>query len=159
MIRLERLDLIRLKQVAHAFVSCLPLGISFGLVGTLGAGKTSFTRLVAQSAGVDPSEVTSPTFTLLKSYRGRIASGQLNLHHIDAYRVNDEDEFLELGVEECFEDDHAWTMVEWADRVENVMPENTLWMEFQVDDVMHYRSIQCWCSDETLMQKLENVVV
>ena len=59
---------------------------------------------------------TSPTFVLVNEYRGR-----LPIYHFDAYRLRDEDEFIELGPEEYFESDGV-TFVEWADRVADCLP-------------------------------------
>ena len=115
-----------LKSLATAMREHLPRSLAIGLVGTLGAGKTTMVQAIAESAGIDVSEVTSPTFTLLRTHQGRF----LRLHHLDAYRLSDEDEFYELGVDELF-DDQAWTIVEWADRVKSVMPEETLWIEME----------------------------
>lgn len=64
------------------------------LNGNLGAGKTTFTKGLAKALGVD-EVVTSPTFTFMKEYHGR-----LDLYHFDMYRVEDEDELYELGLNE-----------------------------------------------------------
>ena len=125
---LRSLDLDQIDVLARALVDCVPRGTTFGLVGTLGAGKTSLVRAIARAGGVDVSDVTSPTFTLLQTHRG-----SLTIHHLDAYRLADEDEFLELGVEELFEDHLAWTLVEWADRVAGVMPIATLWLRIDIE--------------------------
>ena len=105
-----------------------------GLVGTLGSGKTTFAQSLAHSLGVDREDVTSPTFNLLSSYTGQAAGSPRQLHHLDAYRIADEDEFLELGGEELFEASDSWILIEWADRVESVMPVNTLWITIELDD-------------------------
>jgi tRNA threonylcarbamoyladenosine biosynthesis protein TsaE len=125
---LRSLDLARLDALARTLVDRVPRGTTFGLVGTLGAGKTSLVRAIAQACGVDVADVTSPTFTLLQTHRG-----SLTIHHLDAYRLADEDEFLELGVEELFADNSAWTLVEWADRVAGVMPAATLWLRIDIE--------------------------
>lgn len=116
-----------LPAVAGAMVRHLPARVAIGLVGTLGAGKTTMVQAIAAAAGIDVAEVTSPTFTLLQSHQGI----SLKLHHLDTYRLADEDEFYELGVDELF-DETAWTLVEWADRVRSVMPRETLWIEIQL---------------------------
>ena len=132
------LDLQCLDCFAAMLVHLLPTGLVVGLVGTLGAGKTRLTQAIASEFEIDPADVTSPTFTLLQTHAGSHPSGQpLTLHHLDAYRLVDEDEFLELGVEELFEasasaPQPAWTIVEWADRVADVMPRNTLWLNLTV---------------------------
>lgn len=77
------------------------------LDGDLGAGKTTFTKGLAKALGVD-EEVTSPTFTILNVYE----SGRLKLNHLDMYRVEHEDDLVELGVEEAISDDGV-TVIEW----------------------------------------------
>ena len=86
------------------------------LDGTLGAGKTRLVRAFATSCGADPTDVTSPTFTLWQTY---LASR--TIHHLDAYRIKDDDEFYELGVEELF-DAPCVVFIEWANRIENCLP-------------------------------------
>ena len=125
---LRSLDLDRMDALARLLVKRIPAGTTLGLVGTLGAGKTALVRAIAGACGVDVADVTSPTFTLLQSHHGT-----LTIHHLDAYRLADEDEFLELGVEELFEDQRAWTVVEWADRVAAVMPAATLWLRIDIE--------------------------
>lgn len=105
----------------------LPGGTCVGLVGTLGAGKTRLAQAVIAARGIDREAITSPTFTLVRTY----ACGDVTLHHLDAYRIKDEDEFLELGVEELWEDDSAVVLVEWADRVAGCLPPSTLWIEIE----------------------------
>ena len=111
--------------------------LTIGLVGTLGAGKTSLVQAIAAAAEIDKADVTSPTFNLLQTHQGSI-----RIHHLDAYRLADEDEFLELGVEELFEDEQAWTLIEWADRVRSAMPLDTIWINIRVDPDVETRSIQ-----------------
>ena len=81
------------------------------LFGDLGAGKTSLVRGLAEGLGVDPDEVSSPTFTLIREYRG----GRLPLLHVDLYRLHDPREIEELGLEELGTD--AATAIEWAERL------------------------------------------
>ena len=125
----DSLDLVGLAELASLIVQSLPSGIVLGLVGTLGAGKTTFVQSIAQAAQIDAEEVTSPTFTLLQSH-----SGKITLHHLDVYRLADEDEFLELGVEELFEDPMAWTLIEWADRMQSVLPSDAVWIHLELTD-------------------------
>lgn len=95
-------------------------GVTIALSGTLGAGKTRLVQAIAGSCGVDAQEVVSPTFVLVREYRGA-----RTLIHIDAYRIADEDEFLQLGVEEYFDSD-AIVMIEWAERVAACLPPERL---------------------------------
>ena len=80
------------------------------LHGELGAGKTAFVRGMAVALGIDPREVSSPTFTLIQEYRGR-----LRLEHVDLYRVSGR-EIDDLGLEELVAED-AIVVIEWADRL------------------------------------------
>ena len=98
--------------IAHA----APPGTTIGFTGTLGSGKTRLIQAIAAGSGVDESTVTSPTYVLCHIYHGSRL-----IYHLDAYRLRDTDEFLELGVDEMFASG-ALTLVEWADRVQDVLP-------------------------------------
>ncbi len=93
--------------LADKVASMLDGGEVILLSGELGAGKTTFTKGLAKSLGIQ-EEVTSPTFTILNAYD----SGRIKLNHLDMYRVESSDELAELGVEDCF-DDEAVTVIEW----------------------------------------------
>jgi tRNA threonylcarbamoyladenosine biosynthesis protein TsaE len=81
------------------------------LSGDLGAGKTAFVRGLASGLGIDPAEVSSPTFTLVQEYRG----GRLLLHHVDLYRLGPV-EADDLGLDELAVSGGV-TAVEWPDRL------------------------------------------
>ena len=102
-------------------------GAVVGLVGTLGAGKTHLTRAIAEGLGVpDGRVVTSPTFVLIQEYEGR-----LPVYHFDVYRLADAGAFLDLGAAEYLEADGV-CLIEWADRVRDWLPANTLWVELDI---------------------------
>jgi len=103
-------------RLGAALAELLPDGTTVALLGTLGAGKTRLVRAIAAAVGARAEEIVSPTFVLCQEYHG-----QRSLFHLDAYRIRDDDEFLELGAEELFESG-ALTLIEWADRVENCLP-------------------------------------
>jgi tRNA threonylcarbamoyladenosine biosynthesis protein TsaE len=81
------------------------------LSGELGAGKTAFVRGIAEGLGIDPAEVTSPTFTLVQEYRG----GRLPLYHVDLYRLKPA-EVDDLGLDEMTLAGGV-TAIEWSDRL------------------------------------------
>jgi tRNA threonylcarbamoyladenosine biosynthesis protein TsaE len=104
----------------------LPPGTVVALCGTLGAGKTRLVQAIAAAAGVDRRDVISPTFVLIHEYQGRRP-----IYHFDAYRLRDEDEFLQLGPEEYF-DSAGLTIIEWADRIENALPADRVEVRIEV---------------------------
>jgi tRNA threonylcarbamoyladenosine biosynthesis protein TsaE len=115
------------ERLGRALAEALPPGTVVGLIGTLGAGKTRLVQAVATALGVPEGGVTSPTFVLVNEYR----QGRIPIFHFDTYRLKDDDEFLELGPEEYF-DAGGITFVEWADRVEHLLPEDWLEIELEV---------------------------
>ena len=108
------------EKLGTALADVLPSGTVVALIGTLGAGKTRLVQAFAAAHGVPRDAATSPTFVLVNEYQGR-----LPIYHFDAYRLRDDDEFIELGPEEYFESSGV-TFVEWADRVERCLPRDYL---------------------------------
>lgn len=88
------------------------------LVGDLGAGKTTLVRGIADGLGIDPVEIRSPTFVLIHEHEGRCP-----LVHVDAYRVGDPDELIEVGLLEYLDGDGV-TLIEWGDRVRDLAPDD-----------------------------------
>lgn len=99
---------------------CHP-GSVLALYGDLGTGKTHLVKGIARGLGIPPETVRSPTFTLLSTYD----EGRLPLFHFDAYRVQDPDEFVELGAREYVYGDGI-ACIEWADRVQSIVPPEAL---------------------------------
>jgi tRNA threonylcarbamoyladenosine biosynthesis protein TsaE len=114
------------NRLGAALADVLPEGTTVALCGTLGAGKTRLVKAIAGALGVDPAEVISPTFVICREYHGR-----RTIYHLDAYRIADDDEFLELGPEEYYESDGI-TLIEWADRVEACLPPDRIEIEIEV---------------------------
>lgn len=113
-------------RLGAALAEHLPDGSVVALLGTLGAGKTRLVQAIAEGCGIERRNVVSPTFVLIHEY-----PGDRMIYHIDAYRLKDEDEFLELGPEEYFESDGI-TLIEWADRVEDCLPRERLEIRIEV---------------------------
>ena len=90
------------------------------LFGGLGSGKTVISKGIAKGLGVE-AYVTSPTFTIMQVYQGR-----LNMYHFDLYRLNNTDEMADLGYEEFIYSDDGVAVVEWAERLQELLPESYL---------------------------------
>ena len=99
------------QNLARELASTLHAGDVLLLAGDLGAGKTTFVRGLAEGLGIDPGDVSSPTFTLLHEYRG----GRLTLYHADLYRL-DKTATDDLGLEETGVRDGVLA-IEWPDRL------------------------------------------
>ena len=99
-------------------------GMVICLNGDLGSGKTVFAKGFAHAMGIE--EITSPTFTIIKEY-----NGELPLYHMDVYRIEDTNE--ELGIEEYF-DKGGVTIIEWANIIKDILPEERLDIKFKVID-------------------------
>jgi tRNA threonylcarbamoyladenosine biosynthesis protein TsaE len=109
-----------------ALAAVLPPGTVVALLGTLGAGKTRLVQAIAAACGVSREEVVSPTFVLCQQYRG-----SRTINHLDAYRLRDVDELRELGIEELLASD-AITIIEWADRVADALPDEFVEVAIEV---------------------------
>jgi len=103
--------------VGRELARALRAGSIVLLWGDLGAGKTTFVRGLAEGLGIDPREVSSPTFTLIQEYRG----GRLPLFHVDLYRVESA-EVEDLGLEELTTGGGV-TAIEWPDRLPRPLEE------------------------------------
>ncbi len=108
-------DLAGLERVAAMLARDLRPGDVVALEGGLGAGKTTFVSALVRALGND-ADVSSPTFTFWHRYGGRPP-----LEHLDLYRIEDQGELAELGLEDAFTSDGI-AFVEWADRIPGLLP-------------------------------------
>jgi tRNA threonylcarbamoyladenosine biosynthesis protein TsaE len=99
------------------------------LIGEIGAGKTHFVQGIARGAGVREGTVASPTFVLVKVYNG----GRFPIFHADLFRLEKAPEAATVGIEELY-DEPGVTVIEWANRIPNVLPEEFLEVKFTVVD-------------------------
>ena len=104
------------------------------LSGPLGAGKTCLTQGLARGLGVE-GYVRSPTFVLMTRHHGR-----LTLHHIDLYRIDSPAEAWDLGLDEQLFGSGV-CVIEWAERAEELLPEDALWIEFSYGESGDEREI------------------
>ncbi|HBO87322.1 MAG: tRNA (adenosine(37)-N6)-threonylcarbamoyltransferase complex ATPase subunit type 1 TsaE [Pontiellaceae bacterium] len=122
---------------AATLMESLEPGTVIALHGELGAGKTCFIQGLAAAMGItDP--ITSPTYTLIGEYEGR-----MKLNHIDLYRLANSVEALGIGLEEYLESDGI-TAIEWAERAEEILPESMLHVSIEKGRDEMYRQIEIW---------------
>ena len=113
-------------------------GQVYALLGDLGVGKTILTKGFAEGLGIT-EPVSSPTFTIVQMYE----EGRMPFYHFDVYRIGDIEEMDEIGYEDCFFGDGV-CLVEWANLIEEIMPEDTIWItiEKDLDKGFDYRRIE-----------------
>lgn len=99
--------------------SMLRSGDVIAMQGTLAAGKTTITKGIASALDIKDT-VTSPTFCLVSEYEGKMP-----LYHIDAYRLNDAEDFINLGADEMIYG-HGVTVIEWSEKVMSELPSSTI---------------------------------
>ena len=102
-------------------------GDVYCLSGDLGVGKTVFAQGFGAGLGID-EPMSSPTFTILQEYH----EGSLPLYHYDVYRVGDIDEMEETGFYE-YAGGEGITLIEWAELIEEVIPQNAVWITIKKD--------------------------
>jgi tRNA threonylcarbamoyladenosine biosynthesis protein TsaE len=113
-------------EFGRRFARKLKPGTLVGLVGDLGSGKTSFVKGMALGLGVkDKREVHSPTFVIFHIYKGRIP-----LYHFDLYRLENTADLEAVGADEFLTDKQAVSVVEWADRIPEVLTYTDIYVKF-----------------------------
>ena len=134
-------------------------GQVIALIGDLGTGKTALTRYIAEGLGIK-GRISSPTFTIVKEYH----SGRLPLYHFDVYRLAGDndilsgqdiqgeegrpirehaiDELYNIGADEYFEG-NGLTVIEWADLIEEALPEDTLRVYMEYGETEDQRIYKC----------------
>lgn len=103
-----------------------------GLSGNLGGGKTTFLQGFAKGLGIK-EKILSPTFVIQKRFE--VPGFRFkDFYHIDCYRLKDEKDILELGLEEIIKDARNIVAIEWPEKIKKVLPKNTIFIEFKFVD-------------------------
>ena len=118
------------KDFGREFSTRLTGGEVIALSGDLGSGKTTFVQGLAEGLGVE--RIISPTFILMRSYKG-----EKDLYHLDLYRLegNVSQELESLGVSDFWEKKENVVLIEWAEKAREILPKDTIWIKFEyIDD-------------------------
>lgn len=119
-----------LDAAAKEFVALMDDRTVIAFKGAMGAGKTTFINALCRALGVAPDEVSSPSFAIVNEYRSDTTAELI--YHFDLYRLEDEDEALDLGIEDYF-DSGALCLLEWPERIADLLPDDTLVVDIAAD--------------------------
>ena len=139
-------------ELAVSLANHLSAGDVILFTGDIGAGKTHFARALIQSLLPEPEGVPSPTFTLVQIYEVY----QFEIWHADLYRLSSPDEVVELGLTDAFND--AVCLVEWPDRLAELVPGNALSIELKITDQTGEREMTLRWSDPKWDEKLAGIL-
>lgn len=124
-------DLSGLREAALEFIKQNSEQKIFAFYGSMGAGKTTIIKAICTELGAIDA-ITSPSFTLVNEYN---CTNEKYIYHFDFYRINKAEEVLDFGFEEYI-DSGMICFMEWPERIEDLLPENTLKVNISVNDDM-----------------------
>jgi len=123
-------------EIARLLGKVLTPGDVIALTGDLGAGKTCFCKGIGAALGISPGRVTSPTFTIATEHEGVFP-----LNHIDVYRLDTAREAVEIGLDEIFSGTRGVCVVEWAEKVEELLPIESIRVTFIISGDNHRKIV------------------
>jgi tRNA threonylcarbamoyladenosine biosynthesis protein TsaE len=134
------------KEIAKAVSKFLGPGAILCLDGDLGAGKTTFTQYLCRALGFD-GYVNSPSYSIVNEY-----SNDIRINHFDVYRIYSVEELYEIGYEEYFFGE-AITIVEWASKIEELIPDDSIWITIELGEKENHRVFHIEGLPENLLKK------
>ena len=127
-----------LPEAAKQFMAEMGDDTVFAFYGEMGAGKTTFISALARELGVEEDVANSPSFAIINEYRSSTTAELI--YHFDLYRLESLDEALEIGVEDYF-DSGALCLLEWPERIADILPDDTVRVDITVDPNSAARTI------------------
>ncbi len=124
-------DLNDIDRAAREFVETMDDATVYAFYGDMGAGKTTFINALCRALGVEDDVTNSPSFSIVNEYRSDTTAELI--YHFDLYRLNNMEEALDLGIEDYF-DSGALCLLEWPERVEELLPDDTVKVSVWVND-------------------------
>ncbi len=123
-------DLNSIQAVASQFLTDYGHRKIFAFEAEMGTGKTTFILGLLRAMGIENPE-GSPTYSLVNTYESPMYG---KVYHFDLYRIEDEEEAYDIGIEEMLYENTAYCFIEWPDRIKNLLPLNTVTVQMTVDE-------------------------
>ena len=120
-----------LDAAAHEFMSLMGDETVYAFEGEMGAGKTTFINALCRALGVEEDVTGSPTFSIINEYRSDTTAELI--YHFDLYRIESLEQAFDIGVEDYL-DSGALCLIEWPDRIDDILPDDTVRVKI---DVLH----------------------
>lgn len=128
-IRIDSIESI--DQAARQFIPLMGDNTIFAFYGEMGAGKTTFINALCRALGVEEDPTGSPSFSIINEYRSDTTAELI--YHFDLYRLENLEEALDIGIEDYF-DCGALCLIEWPERIEDLLPDDTVRITVRVND-------------------------
>lgn len=120
-----------LEMAAYKFMTEMDDFTVFAFYGQMGAGKTTFINELCRQLGVETDTTNSPSFAIINEYRSDTTAELI--YHFDCYRLENEQEAIDIGAEDYF-DSGAVCLIEWPERIEGLLPDDTVRVDLTVSD-------------------------
>lgn len=128
-IQLKSID--NIADAAHEFIAQMGDETVYAFYGEMGAGKTTFINALCKALGVEDDTTNSPSFSIINEYRSDTTAELI--YHFDLYRLESLEEAFDIGVEDYF-DSGALCFLEWSERIEDILPDDTVKVNIVVND-------------------------
>lgn len=122
-------SLDEIDNAAHRFVELMGDETVYAFYGDMGAGKTTFINALSKALGVENDATGSPSFSIINEYRSDVTAELI--YHFDLYRLENLEDAFDIGVEDYF-DSGALCLLEWPERIEDILPDDTVKVEIRV---------------------------
>jgi tRNA threonylcarbamoyladenosine biosynthesis protein TsaE len=134
--RWGNVELESLSSVATELIQLFSKPSFFAIQGEMGAGKTTFVQALLKEIGVQHPD-GSPTYAIVHEYVTKL---EAKAYHLDCYRLENERDFAQLGLDELFEE-NAYFFVEWPDKIEKILPKHANWLYIRCEPEGELREI------------------
>lgn len=131
---MDKINITSLENIevaAKEFVNLMGDDTVFAFYGDMGAGKTTFINALCRVLGVEEDTTNSPSFSIVNEYRSDTTAELI--YHFDLYRIENLEEAFDIGIEDYF-DSGALCLLEWPERIEDILPYDTVKVEIKIND-------------------------